>query len=225
MSEQPGRGGENGSVPTATPPDRTAAAERTAPADRTADADPTAEADGTPTSDRTMAAEPPSGRRWVRRSGRDRRARARLEFLDEEGIVVLNDRRIPGSRASIRYLVVAPAGVFVVDAKDVKGLVHTKRPGPISALGPDELHVGRHDCTPLIGAITEQVEAVRAALRSAPGAGEIPVRAMLCLPRAQWGFASPIELGDVWVGWPKLVGQRVRNPVVMDSPMVNEVST
>ncbi len=164
------------------------------------------------------------GRRFVRRSGRDRRSKTRLELIEEEGIIVLNDRRVPGSRSSIKYLVVAPAGVFVVDAKDVKGLVHIKRPGPISALGPNELHVGRRDCTPLVGAISQQVEAVRRALRAKPWATDIPVHAMLCLTRAQWGFASPIELGDVWVGWPQLVGAHVRTPVVMDTPMVNEVS-
>ncbi|MBV8462463.1 MAG: NERD domain-containing protein [Acidimicrobiales bacterium] len=167
---------------------------------------------------------PGGGRRWVRRSGRDRRSRARLELLEGEDIVVLNDRRIPGSRSSIKYLVVAPAGVFVVDAKSVKGLVHTKRPGPISALGPDELHVGRHDCTPLVGAICYQVDVVRKALRGTQWANEVPVRAMLCLTRAQWGFASPLELGEVWVGWPQMIGPRITSPVIMDTPMVNEIS-
>jgi hypothetical protein len=137
---------------------------------------------------------------------------------------VLDDRRVPGSRAAIKYLAVAPAGVFVIDARDVKGLVHTKRPGPLSALGPDELHVGRHNCTPMVGAVAQQVEAVREALRTKPWASEIPVHAMLCLTRAQWGFASPIEMGEVWIGWPQLVGARVKSPVLMDSPMVNEVS-
>jgi hypothetical protein len=167
---------------------------------------------------------PGAGRRWVRRSGRDRRSRVRLELIEDEGLIVLNDRRVPGARAPIKYLVVAPAGVFVVDAKDVKGLVHTRRHGPISALGPDELHVGRHNCTSLVGAITQQVEAVRGALRTNSWATDVPVHAMLCLTRAQWGFASPLELGDVWVGWPQLVGPRVKNPAVMDSPMVHEVS-
>jgi hypothetical protein len=193
--------------------------------------EPDPDGDKGPATDSTAPAGPQvetkeigGGRRWVRRSGRDRRSRARLELIEGEGIVVLNDRRIPGSRVSIKYLVVAPAGVFVLDDKDVKGLVHTKRHGPISALGPDELHVGRHDCTPLVGNITYQVEVVRKALRGTPWANEIPVRAMLCLTRAQWGFASPLELGEVWVGWPQMIGPRIKSPVVLDTPMVNEVS-
>jgi hypothetical protein len=160
----------------------------------------------------------------VRRSGRDRRSRARLEFIEEEGVILLNDRRIPGSRSSIKYIVVAPAGVFVIDAKDIKGLVHTKRSGPLSDLGPDELHIGRRNCTPMLDTIAQQVDAVRQALGTKPWAADIPVHAMLCLTRAQWGFASPIELDDVWVGWPKLVRPRIKSPVLMDGPMVNEVS-
>jgi Nuclease-related domain len=179
-------------------------------------------ADGTNGGDGSLGAG--AGRQWIRRSGRDRRSRDRLEFVEEEGVIILNDRRIPELRTSIKYLAVAPAGVFVIDAKDLKGLVHTKRPGPVSALGPDELHIGRRNCTAMVGAIEQQVEAVRKALSSKPWAADVPVHAMLCLTRAQWGFASPIELGDVWVGWPKLVGPRVKSPVIMDSPMVNEVS-
>lgn len=165
-----------------------------------------------------------AGRRFVRRSGRDRRAKARVEIDRDEGIVILNDRRVPGSRSQIKIIAVAPAGVFVIDAKDVKGLVHTKRPGPLSALGPNELHVGRRNCTEMVGAVVQQVEAVREALRTKPWASDVPVHAILCLTRAQWGYASPLELGDVWIGWPQLVSPKVRSPAIMDSPMVNEVS-
>ena len=150
--------------------------------------------------------------------------KARLEIDRDEGIVILNDRRMPGSRSEIKFIAVAPAGVFVIDAKDVKGLVHTKRPGPLSALGPNELHVGRRNCTAMVGAVAQQVEAVREALSTKPWASDVPVHAILCLTRAQWGFASPLELGDVWIGWPQLVSPKVRSPAIMDSPMVNEVS-
>jgi hypothetical protein len=143
---------------------------------------------------------PPPARGWVQRSDRDRRARTWLEIVESEGVVMLNDRRIPGSKASIKLIAVAPAGVFVIDTKHYKGLVHTKRPGPMSDLGPDELHVGRRNCTPSVTKVARQVEAVRSALGTRPRAS------------------------DVWVGWPKLLAARVRIPVVMDAPTVQEVS-
>ena len=167
---------------------------------------------------------PPLARTWVQRSERDRRAQARLEIVESEGVIMLNDRRIPGSKSSIKLIAVAPAGVFVIDARSYKGLVHTKRLGPMSDLGPDELHVGRKNCTSSVAEVARQVEAVRSALSTKSWTTEVPVHAMLCLTRAEWGFASALQISDVWVGWPKLLAGRVRTPVVMDSPTVQEVS-
>ena len=167
---------------------------------------------------------PPPPRMWVSRAETDRRAIARLQFIESEGVIVLNDRRVPGSKSSIKLIAISPAGVFVIDAKGYKGLVHTKREGPIRNLGPTELHVGKKDCTASVRDLAVQVEVVRGAMTSAPWGPEVPVHALLCLTRAEWGFASPIEMNDVWVGWPRLVLSRLQAPEVMDSPTVHEVS-
>ena len=95
-------------------------------------------------------------RRWVQRAEGDRRARARLQIIEGEGVVVLNDRRVPGSGSNIKWIAVSAAGVFVIDAKNYKGLVHIKRRGPISDLGPYELHVGRKNCTSSVESVNEQ---------------------------------------------------------------------
>ena len=167
---------------------------------------------------------PHGGRSWVRRAEGDRRASARLRLLEGEGVIVLSDRRAPGMRVGITRIAVSSAGVFVIDAKHGKGLVHTRRSGPISNLGPDELHVGRKDYTACVDQVGQHVEAVRAALESVPGGTEIPVHAMLCLTRAEWGFASPVEIRDVCVAWPQLIAGRVRVPGSVDSPTVQQVS-
>lgn len=139
-------------------------------------------------------------------------------------MIVLNDRRVPGSRESIKLIAVSPAGVFVIDTKRYKGLVHTMAPGTIGNLGPPELHVGRRNCTTSVDAVHRQAEVVRAALeRDRPGA-EIPVQAILCLTRAAWGFPSAMQVGDVRVGWPGLVAGEVLAPGVLDAPTVQAVS-
>jgi hypothetical protein len=167
----------------------------------------------------------PPARKWVTRADDDRRARARLRLLEGEGTVVLDDRRIPGLRHAIKLIAVSSAGVFVIDTKHFKGLVHTLRPGSIGNLGPHELHVGRRNCTPSVEQVARQMEAVRGSLDSTPWGSQVPVHAMLCLTRAEWGFASAIQVSDVWVGWPNLMAGRVQAPGVMDSPAVREVST
>ena len=166
----------------------------------------------------------PPHRTWVQRAEVDRRARARLRVIEGEGVIVLNDRRIPGSKSTIKLIAVSSAGVFVIDTNNYKGLVHTKRPGPIGDLGPNELHVGRRNCTSSVEHVARQMGFVRAALDTSPWGSEVPIHAMLCLTRAEWGFASAIEISDVWVGWPKLMAGRVQAPGLMDSPAVQEVS-
>lgn len=171
----------------------------------------------------TLGAKP--GRTWVQRAERDRRARARLRLLDSEGVIVLNDRRDPGSGAPIPMIAVSSAGVFVVDAKHYKGLVHTRRSGPVAALGPEELHVGRRDCTPQVRRMAGQVELLRRTLGDPTPGGDVPVEAMFCLTRAAWGFASPLLIDGVWVGWPQLAAGRVQSPGTLDPGTVQELSS
>ncbi len=168
----------------------------------------------------------PTGRPRGRRADGDRRSRLRatVEVIGGEGVIVLNDRRIPGSGATIPIIAVAPAGVFVIDTQHHKGLVHTKRPGPISQLDLPELHVGRRNCTPSLDTLCRQVEIVRATLDGSPWESNVPVAAMLCLTRAEWGLASSARVRDVWVGWPRLMAGAFRSPGVMDTPKVHEVA-
>ncbi len=166
----------------------------------------------------------PPIRRWVQRAEGDRRRRARLRILEGEGVIVLSDRRIPGSRTSIKLIAVSPAGVFVIDTKNYKGLVHTMRPGPIANLGPQELHVGRRNCTSSVEQVAGQMLVVRASLDSTSSGSPIPVYGMLCLTRAEWGFPSAIQVSDVWVGWPRFMAGQVQAPGMMDPPAVQEVS-
>ena len=164
-----------------------------------------------------------AGRAWVQRAEHERRASPRLE-LDGDGVVVLNDRRVPGSKLAIELIAISPAGVFVIDSKNYKGLVHTKRLGPVWDLGPHQLHIGRRNCSTSIDDVTKKVDAVRSVLSATAWGSEVPVRPVLCLTRAEWGYAAAVEVNGVLVGWPKLIAGQLREPVVMDSPTVHEVS-
>lgn len=201
--------------PDAAPPDDPEASDRADPA-------PDDGVTDHPLLERTALAR--GSRRWVHRAEADRRALSRLEFIESRGVVVLNDRREPGSKSSIKLIAVSSSGVFVIDTKNYKGLVHTKRLGNLGNLGRPELHVGRRNCTASVEQVARQMQVVRDALQSTSWGSEVPVQGMLCLTRADWGFASAIEISDVWVGWPKLMAGRVQAPGVMDSPTVQEVS-
>jgi len=167
-----------------------------------------------------------ASRPWVRRSEGDRRSRLRatLETVGGRGVIVLNDRRVPDSPVTIPLIAVGPAGVFVIDAQHHKGLVHTRRPGPLGRLDLPELHVGRKNCTHSLDELGRQVEIVRASLAGVRSGSQVPVSAMLCLTRAEWGLASSARVRDVWVGWPQLMAGALVSPPCMDSPTVEEVA-
>src|ERR1035437_3533109 len=48
---------------------------------------------------------------------------------NDETIIVLHDRRIPGSRANIDHIVVSRSGIYVVDAKNYTGQVRREDKG------------------------------------------------------------------------------------------------
>lgn len=96
---------------------------------------------------------------------------------------VLHDRRIPGSRANIDHLAVAPSGVYVIDAKRYKGKIEVRRP----IFGKEQLVIRGRDKTKLIDTLEWQRETVQKAL--AATGDDVPVYACLCFlnPAGQSG--------------------------------------
>ncbi len=129
--------------------------------------------------------EPQSTRAWaVGARGEEMLA----EALD--GFTVLHDRRVPGTRGNIDHVVVASAGVFVVDAKHYEGRVEIRNHGWL--LRPDErLHVGRRDCSELADNMGWQVAAVEGALRAAGVEPLPPITPVLCFVNGDWPLILP----------------------------------
>jgi len=132
--------------------------------------------------------EPQSTRAWaVGARGEEKLA----EALD--GFNVLHDRRVPGTRGNIDHIVVAPAGVFVVDAKRYEGRIEIRNHGWF--LRPDErLHVGRRDCSALADGMAWQVAAVAKAFQAAVVEPLPPITPVLCFIDGDWPLISPPDM-------------------------------
>ena len=102
-----------------------------------------------------------------------------------EGISLLHDRRAAGTRGNVDHLVIAPAGVFVVDAKRYEGLIRVRDVGGLLKVD-ERLFVGRRDCSTLADNMGRQVEAVERVLRSVPAKPLPPVIPVLCSVRGEW---------------------------------------
>jgi hypothetical protein len=141
---------------------------------------------------------------WATGARGERVVATRLANASSKGVSAIHDRRIPGSRANIDHIAVGPAGIYVIDAKVAKGKVSAKTTGPIFNRGPVKLFVGGHERTKYVDGMDRQVEAVARALKESPWAVGVPIKPMVVLVGAEWGwFPRPVGVRGVWVGWPK----------------------
>jgi hypothetical protein len=114
---------------------------------------------------------------------------ASLEQRTADGsAVLLCNRRMPRGHGDIDLLAIAPAGVFVVDAKALKGSVRINRP----LFGKPQLMINGRDRTKLLDGLDRQLSAVRAALDTS-GHGEISTRGVLCFTEADLPLFGTLE--------------------------------
>ena len=130
----------------------------------------------------------PSTNAWKRGSIGEAKVAEALRGV--EGVRVLSDRRVPHTRGNIDQIVIAPAGVFVIDAKLYRGLISIKDRG--GWFQRDErLYVGGRDRSHLADNMTWQVEAVQQVLVST-GARfvAVPVQPVLCFVDVEWSLRA-----------------------------------
>jgi hypothetical protein len=103
--------------------------------------------------------------------------------------VLLHNRRMPKAHGDIDHLATAPSGVFVIDAKNLKGKVRVASP----LLGRSKLLVAGRDRTSFIAGLDRQVAAVRDALEHAGQPG-LPIRGVLCFIRADLPLVGTLKM-------------------------------
>jgi hypothetical protein len=70
-----------------------------------------------------------------------------------EAAVVLHDRKVPNTRGNIDHLVIAPSGIWIVDAKNYNGKVEVRDCGGWFSTDL-RLHVNNRDQTKLVDGLT-----------------------------------------------------------------------
>ena len=147
------------------------------------------------------------------RPARDGRAGEEVvgAFLEREladAAIVLHDLRIPGSRAIIDHVAIAPSGVWVVDSKWQCEL----------PLERDSL-----DSATSVGEVGRQVDVVANAVGGR--ATELPIRAALCFPSENWGGdARAFWIEGVLVTYPADLVDRIRQEGPLDDETVGWIA-
>ncbi|MFP3460069.1 nuclease-related domain-containing protein [Arthrobacter globiformis] len=158
-----------------------------------------------------LSDERPHTKSWDRGAIGEERLGDRLNALAADGLAVLHDRRIPGSKANIDHIAITPRGIWVIDAKRYKGRPELKIEGAILRPRVEKLLVGRRDCTKLVKGVLKQVDVMRDLV------GDVPVTGALCFIEANWPLiGGAFSTQGVHVLWPKRLAKVLTEQTVGD---------
>jgi hypothetical protein len=162
--------------------------------------------------------DPQSTKAWGSGGVGEAKVGARLEELGGSDVLVLHDRRIPGTRANIDHLAVGPAGVYVIDAKRyVDAKVEVRRSGGLFRPVAEQLYVGGRDRTKLVTGLAPQVAAVYDALAGIPGSDDTAVFPVLAFVDSLLPLFGSLEIAGVPVVGPKGAAKLARRPGPLDA--------
>jgi Nuclease-related domain len=164
-----------------------------------------------------MTDEPQSTRAWAKGArGEEKLAEAIADLPD---VVALHDRRVPGMRGNIDHLLVAPAGLFVVDAKHYKDSLRIRDKGGLFHTD-NRLYVGGRDCSHLADNMAWQVAAVETLLASVEVM--MPVTPALCFIDVDWPLLfAPDSFRGVRLHSPKSLRKLITATPALDAAAID----
>lgn len=127
-----------------------------------------------------------------------------LDAIATEDLVVLHDRRIPGTLANIDHITITRAGVWIIDAKRYQGKRPTLRvEGGLFRPRVEKLMVGG-DRTKLVDSVLRQMQLVHDLV------SPVPVSGALCVVDADWPlFGGSFTTRGIEIYWPKKLAKRL----------------
>jgi hypothetical protein len=112
---------------------------------------------------------------------------------DVPRLMALHDRRVRGTRGNIDHLLVGPAGVFVVDSKNRRGVVQVRDVGGLFGETDLRLIIRGQDRSKLARDMDWQVRAVKEGLTDAGVQPLPPVIPVLCFVASDYPLLWPAE--------------------------------
>jgi hypothetical protein len=152
--------------------------------------------------------DPQSTAAWAEGTrGEERLAKGLLEGVGDRAIF-LNDLKMPRTRANIDLIAICPSGIWIIDAKDYKGLIEHRDVGGWFRRDV-RLYVRGRDRSKLTDGLSSQVQAVRAVV----GDPEVPIHSAPCFVNSDSHlFARPFRHNGVWIIWRRKLGEMLLAP-------------
>jgi Nuclease-related domain. len=139
-------------------------------------------------------------------------------------LVVLNDRKVAGTKGNIDHIAIGPAGVFVIDAKYYEGLIEVVNKG--GWFSADwRLTVGGRNKSNLTENMGWQVKAVTKALMDAGVDPLPPVTSVLCFVDGNWPFFRPPKAFEgVLLESERSIVKVLGAPIVLGRPDIDRIA-
>lgn len=135
-------------------------------------------------------------------------------------VIVLHNRRLPGTRGDIDHVAIAPSGVHVIDAKRYKGKIEVRKP----FFGEAKLFIRGRDRTKLVDGLARQADAVREAVAAAaPGT---PVQACLCFVggKAEMPLLRKLSIDGYPLLYPRRLAKWLNRPGDLDAEAMHALA-
>jgi hypothetical protein len=162
---------------------------------------------------RVRTKEPQHIRAWEQGAAGELAVGAMLERIAGPTITVTHDRRMGRGRANIDHVVIAPSGVWIIDAKRYHGTVEARDVGGWARTDV-RLYVAGRDRTNLAQNVAWQVDAITELLGS--DGRQTKVRPALCFVGAEWGLlARPFSVEGVTVASPNALERLITDEETM----------
>lgn len=146
------------------------------------------------------------------------------ELAKVPGLIVLNDRRVEGTKGNIDHILVAPAGVFVVDAKHYEGMIDVVNVGGLFRTDL-RLTVRGRDKSDLAEKMEWQVKAVIRALGDADVSPLPPTQPVLCFVDGNWPiFRAPKAYNGVLLESERSIVRRLTETVELDAEAIDRIA-
>lgn len=132
---------------------------------------------------------------------------------------LLHDRRMPLGHGNIDHLAVTPTGVFVIDAKAIRGTVRIAQP----LFRAPRLTVNGRGRSKLVDGLDKQARAVRRALEQ-DGYAEVPVHGALCFTKADLPLFGRCEINGYRLQHPRGVARALNLKGALAAEQIDELT-
>lgn len=163
---------------------------------------------------------------WLRGATGEYRMDRLLHELLNDSVVVLTDRRVPGTQANIDHIVIAPSGVWIIDSKNWSGTIRYKSASSMSA--NMRLFVDGEDRTSKVEAIYGLVIPIAQVIADK----SVTIHPAVAFIDGEWSLAAiprllrnrPYQHGGVWITPPRMLIKKINQPGPLDAQTVIRIS-